>query len=283
MSEDAQLSIGQTLRAAREAQSMSLDDAAAHLRLMHRQIEAMEADDFASLGQTVFARGFVRNYARLLGLAPEDLLARMGGAPSEAAPITQAEPPPPAAWLTSPWLILMLLGTLIVVAVPVALYLWLNSEVEDDLPSRKPSAMQTESAPAITPAPVAAPAEEAPAPAEAAPVPAVEPVRAPAAPLPAPTFQDPAEAGAPAAPPPANGSVLRFDFGDEAWVEVKDGSGRMVHRQLNPAGSRVDIQGRPPFELVVGNATQVRMHYNGRPIDLKPFIAVTVARFTLEE
>ncbi|MDO9636403.1 MAG: DUF4115 domain-containing protein, partial [Thiobacillus sp.] len=252
MSEDAQLSIGQTLRAAREARGMSLDEVAAHLRLMHRQIEAMEADDFASLGQTVFARGFVRNYARLLGLAPEDLLARMGGAPAEAAPITQAEPPLPAAWLTSPWLILMLLGTLIVVAVPVALYLWLNSEVEDDLPSRQPSAIQMESAPAITPAPVAAPAEEAPVPAEPAPVPAVEPVPVPAAPLPAPTLQDPAEAGAPAAPASPNGSVLRFDFGDEAWVEVKDGSGRMVHRQLNPAGSRVDIQGRPPFELVVG-------------------------------
>lgn len=267
MSESEQLSIGQTLRAAREAHGMSLDDVAAHLRLMHRQIKAMEADDFASLGQSVFARGFVRNYARLLGLAPEDLLARMGGAPSETAPITQAEPPPPAAWLTSPWLILMLLGTLIVVAVPVALYLWLNSDVDDDLPSRQPSAIQRESAPVATPAPVAAPA------------PAEEPVPTPAAPLPAPAFQDPAEAGAPA----ANGSVLRFDFGDEAWVEVKDGSGRMVHRQLNPAGSRIDIQGQPPFDLVVGNATQVRVHYNGRPIDLKPFIAVTVARFTLEE
>lgn len=278
MSENAQLSIGQTLRAAREAQGMSRDDVAAHLRLMHRQIEAMESDDFASLGQSVFARGFVRNYARLLGLAPEDLLARMGGALSEAAPITQAEPPLPAAWLTSPWLILMLLGTLIVVAVPVALYLWLNSEVDDDGSSRQPSAMQRESAPAVAPVPVAAPAE-APAPAETSPVPAEQPVPAPAPPLAAPTFQDPAEAGAPA----ANGSVLRFDFGDEAWVEVKDGSGRMVHRQLNPAGSRVDIQGQPPFDLVVGNATQVRMHYNGRPIDLKPYIAVSVARFTLEE
>jgi cytoskeleton protein RodZ len=278
MSENAPLSIGQTLRAAREAQGMSLDDVAAHLRLMHRQIEAMESDDFASLGQSVFARGFVRNYARLLGLVPEDLLARMGGAPSEAAPITQAEPPPPAAWLTSPWLILMLLGTLIVVAVPVALYLWLNSEVEEDLPSRQPSAMQMESAPAVAPAPVAAPAE-APAPEGTSPVPAEQLVPMPAAPLPAPTFQDPAEAGAPA----ESDSVLRFDFGDEAWVEVKDGSGRMVHRQLNPAGSRLDIQGQPPFDLVVGNATQVRMHYNGRPIDLKPFIAVSVARFTLEE
>lgn len=285
MSENDQLSVGQTLRAAREAQGMSLDDAAAHLRLMHRQIEAMEADEFASLGQSVFARGFVRNYARLLGLAPETLLARMEGAPAESAPITQDAPQAPSTWLSSPWLILMLLGTLIVVAVPVALYLWLNSEVEDDLPRQTPPSARMESVPARTPAPAEPPAEAAEAaPADTTTEPTPDPAPAPSDPAaPPPTPQDPADAGAPAAPTPVRGGLLRFDFGDEAWVEVKDGNGRMVHRQLNPAGSRVDIQGQPPFDLVVGNATQVRMHYNGRPIDLKPFISVTVARFTLEE
>jgi Tfp pilus assembly protein PilF len=44
---------------------------------MQRQVEAMETDDFESLGQPVFARGFVRNYARLLGLAPEVLPGRL--------------------------------------------------------------------------------------------------------------------------------------------------------------------------------------------------------------
>ena len=76
---------------------------------------------------------------------------------------------------------------------------------------------------------------------------------------------------------------MHLDFGDEAWAEVKDASGRMLHRQLNPANSSVDIHGQPPFDVVIGNASQVRMTYNGRPIDLTPFIAVTVARFTLEE
>jgi cytoskeleton protein RodZ len=77
--------------------------------------------------------------------------------------------------------------------------------------------------------------------------------------------------------------VLHLEFGGEAWVEIRDASGRMLHRQLNPAGSSVNIPGRPPFDLVIGNAAQARMTYNGRPIDLKPFIGVTVARFTLEE
>jgi cytoskeleton protein RodZ len=57
----------------------------------------------------------------------------------------------------------------------------------------------------------------------------------------------------------------------------------MLHRQLNLPGSSVSINGQPPFDVVIGNAAKARMTYNGRPIDLKPFIAVTVARFTLEE
>ncbi|PKO73475.1 MAG: DUF4115 domain-containing protein, partial [Betaproteobacteria bacterium HGW-Betaproteobacteria-17] len=88
MSESGQSSVGQILREAREAQGLTQEDAAARLRLMNRQVEAMETDDFESLGQPVFARGFVRNYARLLGLAPEALLARMAGAPAEPTAVS---------------------------------------------------------------------------------------------------------------------------------------------------------------------------------------------------
>ena len=67
---DLASSVGPRLRAAREAQGLSVEEAAGRLRLMHRQIDAMEREDFESLGQPVFARGFVRNYARLLADGP---------------------------------------------------------------------------------------------------------------------------------------------------------------------------------------------------------------------
>lgn len=262
MSASGQPSVGQLLREARAARGITVDDAALRLRLMQRQIEAMEADDFESLGRPVFARGFVRNYARLLGLAAEPLLAQMEGAPAEPAVAVAETPPPRRAWLTAPWLILLLLAALAVVAVPVALYWWLNSEVEEAVDAPAPPIVHA------TPAPAPQPASSTPAAVpEAAPPPAAKPV----------------EAAVPAAPAPAANSVLHLEFGDDAWVEIRDGSGRMVHRQLNRTGSSVDIAGQPPFDLVVGNAAQVRLSYNGRAIDLKPFIDVTVARFTLEE
>jgi cytoskeleton protein RodZ len=279
MSESVLASVGQSLRGARDAQGITLDDAAARLRLMHRQIEAMEADDFESLGQPVFARGFVRNYARLLGLDADVLLARMQGGQAEPAAVSQAEPPSTRSWLTSPWLILLLLGLLVAVTVPVGLYWWLNSDADESPVSQAPVVHSrpviAEPAPAAPPAvtPVL-PTPEAPPAADLQSLPAepVEPVVAVA------------ETGAPAVPGPAaaNG-VLHLEFGAESWVEIKDASGRMLHRQLNPQGSSVDVRGQPPFEVVVGNAEQARMTYNGRPFDLKPFIDVTVARFTLEE
>lgn len=272
MSENGLASVGQILREAREAQGITLDNAAVRLRLMHRQVEAMERDDFESLGQSVFARGFVRNYARLLGLAPESLLARMDGAPTEPAAVAPTEPALPRSWLTSPWLILSLLGLLLAVAVPVALYAWLNSDGGERPDEPVPAAMQPRPTPPAASAPVAARTGVV---APAALVPPATPAAADGTP--------PEATASGTTEPAANGSVLHLDFGDESWTEIKDASGRMLMRQLNPAGSSADVHGQPPFDVVIGNAAQVQVTYNGRPIDLKPFIDVTVARFTLEE
>ena len=284
MSEIEQSTIGQVLRDAREAQGMTLEQAAARLRLMQRQIVAMEADEFESLGKPVFARGFVRNYSRMLGLEPEALLARMEGAPAEPAVVSYAALPQPRSWLSSPWLILLLLGVLVVVAVPVALYWWLN-EGEDEQVSRVQPAERVAPIPLPLDGPIAEPAEAAAPVVEPEPVPPAAPemlaIPAPAPASPAVPAAGPGEAGAPASSAPSG--VLKLEFGAEAWVEIKDASGRMLHRQLNPAGSSVSVRGQPPFDLVIGNAAQARMTYNGRPIDLTPFIGTTVARFTLEE
>lgn len=290
MSEIEQSSIGQVLHDAREAQGMTLEQAAARLRLMQRQIVAMEADEFESLGQPVFARGFVRNYSRMLGLEPEALLARMEGAPAEPAVVSHAAPPQPRSWLSSPWLIVLLLGVLVVVTVPVALYWWLN-EGEDEPVSRVQPVERVAPAPLPLAGPVAEPAEAATPVVEPEPVPPAAP-EMPAIPAPAPASTavpavpaaGPGVASVPAAPAsPAHSGVLNIELGAEAWVEIKDASGRMLHRQLNPAGSSVSVRGQPPFDLVIGNAAQARMTYNGRPIDLTPFIGTTVARFTLEQ
>src|SRR5437879_13125133 len=68
---------GSRLKSAREAAGLSLDQVAQQLKLAPRQVRALEDEDFAQLPGRTFARGFVRNYARLLNLNGDDLLSRL--------------------------------------------------------------------------------------------------------------------------------------------------------------------------------------------------------------
>ena len=65
---------GEKLKRAREALGMTPTDVAAKLKLGARQVEALEAEDFAHLPGDVFTRGFVRNYARLVEVDSEQLI-----------------------------------------------------------------------------------------------------------------------------------------------------------------------------------------------------------------
>ncbi len=283
-------SVGASLKAAREAQGLSLDQAAGRLRLMIRQLSTMETDDFAALGQPVFARGFVRNYARMLGLDAEALVSRMANTGQEESHTIEHLPlEQPRSLLTSPWVLAAVAALVMLIAIPVALYLWLNSGEEAAQVSMVPVRPITEPIrPAAVPAPVAVqplqpqaptPAEvPAPAPSAAAPPPLPAPAPAPT-PVPMPPGNaDQAEVGAPAAR-----GTIKLDFEADAWVEINEESGRVLLHKLNPAGSSVTLTGTPPFSLVIGNAAQVRMTYNGRPLDLTPYIDIKVARFNLEQ
>jgi cytoskeleton protein RodZ len=75
---------------------------------------------------------------------------------------------------------------------------------------------------------------------------------------------------------------LVFEFRQPSWVEVKDRAGRTLIAQLNAPGTTQVIEGEPPFSLVIGNATHVRLVYRNEPVDLRPHIRVEVARMSLD-
>ena len=59
---------------------MTVADAAQSLKLGPRQVEALEAQDWSSLPGNTMIRGFVRNYARLLSLDPDELMRELDAA-----------------------------------------------------------------------------------------------------------------------------------------------------------------------------------------------------------
>lgn len=74
---------------------------------------------------------------------------------------------------------------------------------------------------------------------------------------------------------------MRFEPTEDAWIQVVDAKG-MRFSKLVRAGAVKVVSGTPPFRLVVGNAANVGLIYNGHVIDLKPYIGEKVARLTLE-
>ncbi|NJA89935.1 helix-turn-helix domain-containing protein [Rhodocyclus tenuis] len=92
----------------------------------------------------------------------------------------------------------------------------------------------------------------------------------------------PSAPAASSTPPAASDAQLTFSFAQPSWVEVRDRSGQIVFSQLSPAGSERRVDGRPPFTLVVGNATHVTVRYKGKSVDLSPRSKDDVARLTLE-
>jgi cytoskeleton protein RodZ len=68
--------IGKQLLAARERQGLTIAAAAASLRVDQAVIEALESGRFFALGAPVFARGYLRHYATLLGEPLEEVTGR---------------------------------------------------------------------------------------------------------------------------------------------------------------------------------------------------------------
>ncbi|MBL8074755.1 MAG: helix-turn-helix domain-containing protein [Nitrospira sp.] len=69
-------SVGEFFRQVRETKGLTLDEVASKTRIRTDFVKALEDGNFAKLPDQVFARGFVRSYARSLGLDEEDAIHR---------------------------------------------------------------------------------------------------------------------------------------------------------------------------------------------------------------
>ncbi len=301
-SPDEAASAGTLLRAGREAADLSVAAVAQQLKLAPRQIAALEEDDFANLPGRTFVRGFVRNYARLLHLDADTVLAAL---PETAPPSSLEHPslaptprpmgelPAEAHVKPSParWAIPLALVAVVSIA---AVYEITRPPVE---PGRTPPA--DKAAPAPIPSPSTTPASPGTNATDGSP--------GTSTPLPNP-FAGPedkggldsqkevdkvpdAAANAPvageanigtASPVDARDAPIALAFQGTSWVEVRDGAGVLILSVTGNAGDRQVVSGRPPFDVVLGNASAVSVSWQGKAFDTSPFSRQNVARFTLK-
>jgi cytoskeletal protein RodZ len=91
-------SVGQFLRRQRQQKRMSVEEISRATRVPTTSVERIEADRFDELPGEVFVRGFLKSYARAVGAAPDDVLARYTSSRRVAwvTPLPIASPTKPA-------------------------------------------------------------------------------------------------------------------------------------------------------------------------------------------
>jgi cytoskeleton protein RodZ len=306
---------GALLSAAREALGLSIDTVAQQLKLAPRQVRALEEGDYTHLPGRTFVRGFIRSYARLVRLDPEQVLralaAGTGGEPLEAPALQQTAPTigelPTAEHSKAGWARWAIPLTLATVVCAAGVYEWLRPSGPTHSTAATAPALEgtiTAAPPEKTatslPNPVAAGAPAAERQPQPVPAPAPEPAPAASASTSVPTLAPASGALAAATPaaaepaPPiaaapnaARGAAsaaeetVGITFRDYSWTEIRDRNGRVILSGMNRGGTMQSVSGAPPLDLVIGNAADVRVTFRGSPVDLAPYTRQNVARFKL--
>jgi cytoskeletal protein RodZ len=221
---------GALLREARERSGRSIAECAGALRSRATQVEALERGDLTIFGGDVYARGFLRSYARLVGVAEHEVLELHGQDPAFAAPVATAPGPMRLRRGVPGWLV-ALLAVVAVAGVLVTVLTFGGRRAPEVVESADPGV----DAPG---APVDAPEVSPPPP---VPPPAPEPVVGPPIDL-----------------------VLAFEA--TSWLEVLVDGLVLEPGALVRAGETLRFTGQEEIVVRFGNAGGVRVEVNGEEL-----------------
>ncbi|KEI71548.1 RodZ domain-containing protein [Endozoicomonas elysicola] len=281
------VSPGAVLAQARNSQGLSIPEVAEHLKITESYVRAIEESTFDVLPQAAFVRGYIRNYARLVGLSGEDLVKdfdhfigndgldtpRLQGS-KKVKPLRAHSTPSPAHALAL--LLVVSLGGL-------SYYLWNNwldaepaaevaiiEEVSEQLPEYLEA---VENTPLETDLEVEATVVEERASSDPSVVVEQESEQVEERPEFPPIAVDSAEIVDVTADDDVKKTVLGLgkplviDFSQDCWVEIKDATGEVLVSAVQKAGSSISLDVFPPVSVRFGNTPGVQnIVYDGKPV-----------------
>lgn len=314
---------GERLQNARQALQLDVREVAEQLNLAAGVVRALEADDYRLLPNAIFVRGYLRSYARIVGLDGDELVrgydAITGYQPKKIVPVSPPLISDPrksqrnlllvlvilaligaAAWLLGNWNDTTSEGApldepaqsqtpdtetgaaesmnppLVITRTPesteelMAAAQAVEEPVEDELSADETGEAGEAITPAAEPAPASTntPAASTPA-ASTAPAVVTEPA--------------PVASTAPLAQADGGSGLLNLRFQGECWVEVRDGSGKMVFSSLKRAGEEVTLRAATPIHVKLGNGDVVNVQYNRQAVSFATRPDRKVVRLTLGE
>lgn len=288
-------SVGEFFRQVREAKGLTVDEVSSKTRIRSDFVKALEDGNFAKLPDQVFARGFVRSYARSLGLDEEDAIHRFAQSSGsfyekqderERLKARQVEEDRKRESNRKTVMVAVGIAVLTLVFLLTREQPSVVKQGSSEPASVKRSAQASKETPSPAPRQEPEPVTDAQKSAEAAAVSApVTETRRPELPTPPPIASKPQtepismispgadgplggislEGGAPG----ADGQlVLDLEATELSWVVVQIDNGSPQESLLRP-GEKAQWKGQDQFILTLGNAGGVKAELNGKPH--KPF------------
>ncbi|WP_404437200.1 RodZ domain-containing protein [Stutzerimonas chloritidismutans] len=310
---------GDTLRTARESKNWSLPSVAKQLNLSERSLAQIEAGDFSQLPGHTFARGYVRAYAKLLGLDQNRLVQQFdqhtGTDASGSSVNSLGHIDQPVRLSRSMVRFFTFILTLVI---GVGAFLWWQDrssrnesgpsvtaleriEVEaadgtteihlldraeepvapaSDTTDSMPSSMDEE---ALSGVDESLPLDDQAA-AETPTEPTAEleeaPVSSEAAPLPSEAETPSAAVAESEVVGPGEGR-LTLNFSADCWTRVTAADGEVLYSGLAKAGSSRSLVGKTPLDLHLGFASGVQVNFNGEAVSLSGKTRGETARLKL--
>lgn len=288
---------GTLLKAKREALGLTQKQVADRLRLRLSIIQSLEENNFASDQVATFTRGYLRSYAKAVGIKESVILASF----DDCYPTVVAEQPMQSfskktkrekhdsRIMTLTW------GIFAIIIGISSLWWWQNQEQENVVVESSPSITSTSverlrdedftTVPELVPT-----VDESQVEAEAVDIP-VEINTQAAELIPSPE-DDTAEADLSASDDPVLDKTppqdatnpyapLTLKFSADCWIQVKDAAGKTLSTGIKKSGQTVTLQGEAPFQIILGAPESVSMTFASEPVDLSGYTSGKVARFTL--
>lgn len=266
---------GDRLRREREMRGITLDEITESTKISRRHLEALEREHFDQLPGGVFNKGFVRAYARFLGLDEDQAVADYSAAsneqpePENKFPLEIHEEPnrelnPRRSNFPLIFAIAALVGVL------VGYGFWIKSKPHNSAPvestrqsapastanqpqANAPTSPATASSPELTNDPSQAAATKQP-PAESA-----------ATSLPAEQKHEAAPAESANSPAQEKTFFVQIKAKEDSWVSIV-ADGKSVMQRVLPADKNKKIKAGKSLILRTGNAGGIEVSFNGRPL-----------------
>ncbi|MEO6076187.1 MAG: RodZ domain-containing protein [Dokdonella sp.] len=280
-------SLGHQLRAGRERLALTVSDVSAKLKLSQRIVTGMEDDTLGSTEDSVFLRGYLLSYARLVGL-PADVIHDVVREFTRPVPLVATGTIPKSRYLLDRWSVsatyLILTGLIVGPTVWLAMT---HGSIEHQLVNTTPldraaqvaladTAQNGTRSPASEEMPLAEATSAIALTDASSGIGSPEPVKASLAPFGGMPTSAAAESAVDAA---AKRIVLSTS--EACWVEVLKPDGSRVEYGVLPAGAERSYDGETALTIRIGNVAGARLVVDGKTVDLATLSRGNVAHLRL--